>query len=213
MSPSRGSSTSIVRRLSAASLAAFLVSPTATFAQGSTTRGLSIGAHLMGTSLEVENGDRSGGGGFGVRVGYGFNRIITGFVHVDGSRVEVEEGQRVGGQWDLSHAELGARFHLANSLRRWVPYVEVSAGGRAVKVADAQVNGQDAGDISFSGPAVTFGGGLSAYFTRRFALDISLKVTGGQFSKVDVGPVSVNNLDIDAASARFGVGFVWWPKA
>ncbi|MBL8959485.1 MAG: outer membrane beta-barrel protein [Gemmatimonadetes bacterium] len=201
------------RRLALAAAAALLASPASSLAQGSTTRGLSLGAHLMGTSLEVENGDRSGGGGFGLRVGYGFNRIVTGFVHLDGSRVEVQEGQGVGGQWDLAHAEVGARFHFANSLRRLVPYLEVSAGGRSVSVADAQVNGQAVGELSFSGAAVTFGGGLSAYFTRKLALDVSVKLTGGTFSKVDVGPISVNNLDIDAGSARFGVGFTWWPRA
>lgn len=202
-----------VRHALMAVLGVLLAAPSAGGAQGSTTRGLSLGAHLMGTSLEVENGDRSSGGGIGLHVGYGFNRIVTGFVNLDGSRVEVEEGQSVGGEWDLAHVELGARFHFANSLRRWVPYLEVSAGGRTVSVADAQVNGQPAGDVSFSGPAVTFGGGLSAYLTRTWAFDISLKLTGGQFSKVDVGPVSVNNLDIDASSARFGIGFIWWPKA
>lgn len=202
-----------VRHALVAALGLLLTAPTVGTAQGSTTRGLSLGAHLMVTSLEVENGDRSGGGGFGLRVGYGFNRIVTGFVNLDGSRVEVEEGQGVGGEWDLAHAEVGARFHFANSLRRWVPFLEVSAGARTVSVADAQVNGQAAGDLSFSGPAITFGGGLSAYLTRRVALDVSLKVTGGQFNKVDVGPVSVNNLDIDASSARIGIGFTWWPKA
>ena len=213
MSPRRRLSSPTLRRIAFAAVAALVVSPGSAMAQGSTTRGLSLGAHLMGTSLEVENGDRSGGGGFGLRVGYGFNRIVTGFIHIDGSRVEVQEGQGVGGQWDLAHAEVGARFHFANSLRRLVPYLEVSAGGRSVSVADAQVNGQAVGELSFSGAAITFGGGLSAYFTRKLALDLSLKLTGGTFNKVDVGPISVNNLDIEAGSARVGIGFTWWPRA
>jgi len=57
------------------------------------------------------------------------------------------------------------------------------------------------------------GGGLSAYVTRKVALDVSLKFTGGTFNKVDLGSVSLNNLDIDATSFRLGVGFVWWPKS
>ncbi len=198
-----------VRRLGAL----LLLAPAAASAQASTTRGLSLGAHLMGTSLTVENGDAVGGGGFGLRLGYGFNRIVTGFVHVDGSRIDLESGSTIVGQWDLAHAEVGARFHFANSLRRWVPYLEASAGGRSVSVSDASVNGEAAGKISFSGGAVTFGGGLSTYLTRKVALDLSLKFTGGEFTKVDVGNLSVNSLDIDAASFRFGVGFVWWPKA
>jgi len=167
----------------------------------------------MGTSLTVENGDPASGGGLGLRVGYGFNRIVTGFVNLDGSQVDIKSGSTIVGQWDLAHAEVGARFHFANSLRRWVPYLEASAGARSVSVSDASVNGQAAGKVSFSGGALTLGGGLSAYITRKVALDASLKWTGGQFTKVDVGNVSLNNLDIDAASFRFGVGFVWWPKA
>jgi len=190
-----------------------VVAPVAARAQLSTTRGLSLGAHLMGTSLTVENGDPASGGGLGLRVGYGFNRIVTGFVNLDGSQVDIKSGSTIVGQWDLAHAEVGARFHFANSLRRWVPYLEASAGARSVSVSDASVNGQAAGKVSFSGGALTLGGGLSAYITRKVALDASLKWTGGQFTKVDVGNVSLNNLDIDAASFRFGVGFVWWPKA
>jgi hypothetical protein len=193
-------------------VATIVTLPASALAQGSTTRGLSLGAQLMGTSLEVENGDRSAGGGFGLRVGYGFNRIVTAFVHIDGSSVEVEEGQSVGGEWDLGHAELGARFHFANSLRRWVPYLEASIGSRSVRVDDAEVNGQPAGDVTFSGAAVTFGGGVAVHFTRKLALDVSLRLTGGEFNKVDVGSVSVNDLDIDAASARFGLGLTWWPR-
>lgn len=201
------------RSLCAAALFASLALPSATSAQQSTTRGLSVGGALMGTSLAVENGDRAEGGGLSLRLGYGFNRIVTGFVHLDGASVDVTEGARIGGRWDLAHAEVGARFHFANSLRRWVPYLEVSAGGRAVNVGDATVNGQSTDDVSFSGGSVTFGGGLSVYATPKFAFDVSLKFTGGEFTKVDVGNVSVNNLDIDASTVRLGLGFVWWPKA
>lgn len=186
--------------------------PMPALSQASTTRGLSVGAHVLGTALDVENGDRSNGGGFGLRVGYGFNRVITGFIQVDGSRVDVEEGQSIGGQWDVAHTEIGARFHFANSLRRVVPYLEVALGGRSVKVSDAEFNGQPAGDVTFSGAAMTFGGGLSAYFNRKLAFDVSLRYTGGEFNKVDIGSVSVNDLDIDAASARFAFGLIWWPK-
>ncbi|MFN0099520.1 MAG: outer membrane beta-barrel protein [Gemmatimonadaceae bacterium] len=192
---------------------AILAFPMPALTQASTTRGLSVGAHFLGSSLEVENGDRSNGGGFGLRVGYGFNRVITGFIQVDGSRVEVEEGQSLGGQWDVNHTEIGARFHFANSLRRVVPYLEVAVGGRSVKVSDAEFNGQPAGEVTFSGAAVTFGGGLSAYFNRKLAFDASLRLTGGEFNKVDVGSVSVNDLDIDASSVRVAFGLTWWPKS
>ena len=59
--------------------------------------------------------------------------------------------------------------------------------------------------------AASFGGGIYAYFTRTFALDVGVKFSGGEFTEVDLGSVSLNDLDIDATSTRFKVGIVWWP--
>lgn len=112
----------------------------------------------------------------------------------------------------MGHAEIGARFHFANSLRRWVPWVELAAGSRAVGVDAAEVDGQSAGDVTFNGGAFSVGGGLSTFFTRKLALDVSMKWTAGEFTEIDLGNLAVRNLDIDAASFRFGVGLVWWPK-
>jgi opacity protein-like surface antigen len=203
------SAVAVFRRL----VAVLLITPAVVTAQQSTTRGLSVGAHLQATSLTVEADDPSNGGGLGLRLGYGFNRIVTGFVQLDGSTITIENGSTIVGDWALAHAEVGARFHFANSLRRWVPYLEVSAGPRAVSVGDASVNGQTVDDVTFSGGGFTMGGGLSTYLTRKVALDVSLKFTSGTFNKVDLGSVSINNIDIDATSFRFGVGFVWWPKS
>lgn len=199
-------------RLAFGALFTVAASSSEVIAQASTTRGLSLGAQLLGTSLTVEDGGANEGGGLGLRVGYGFNRIVTGFVSIDGSAVDITSGSTILGEWAMAHAEVGARFHFANSLRRWVPYLEVAAGARSVGVDEAEVSGRQAGKLTFSGGAFTLGGGLSAYLTRKVALDASLRFTGGQFSKVDVGAVSLNNLDIDASSFRFGVGLVWWPR-
>jgi len=73
------------------------------------------------------------------------------------------------------------------------------------------VNSQNAGDISFSGGSFSFGGGIYAYFTQTFALDVGVKFSGGEFTELDLGSVSLTNLDIDANSTRFKVGIVWWP--
>src|SRR5688572_25977181 len=81
-------------------------------AQRSTTRGFTIGAHLQGASLAVENRDPDGGGGFGVRAGYGFNRRFTGYLEVDGIVFDVENPE-LGGEWSMAHADLGIRFNFA----------------------------------------------------------------------------------------------------
>lgn len=188
------------------------LSPMVAAGQLSTSRGLSIGLQALGTSLRVENGDENSGGGLGLRVGYGFNRRLTGFINVDGSTVQIPQSNSlVAGDWTLSHAEVGARFHFANSLRRWVPYVETSIGARSVSIDNAQVNNAPAGKVSFNGPALSVGTGLSVFVTPKWALDTSLRWTGGTFTEIDLGNTALRNLDIEAASFRFGLGVVWWP--
>ena len=190
----------------------FALSPVVASAQLSTSRGLSIGLQALGTSLTVEGGKENNGGGLGFRVGYGFNRRFTGFVNLDGSTVQIPQSNSlVAGKWSLTHAEIGARFHFANSLRRWVPYVETSVGARSVSIENASVNNAPAGKVTFNGPALSVGTGLSVFVTRKWALDASLRWTGGKFSELDQGNTALRNLDIQADSFRFGVGVVWWP--
>ncbi len=179
--------------------------------QKSTTRGLNLDFHLQGAALSVEGGDSDGGGGAGIRVGYGINRIITLYLQLDGSSIDTQNSPELSGQWAMAHADLGVRFHFANSLRSWVPYLEVAAGARAVSATDAQVTPAIQEDVSFSGSSFTVGGGIYAYFTETLALDVGLKLSSGEFNEIEVGALSVGNLDIDATSSRFSIGLVWWP--
>lgn len=201
--------TSRIGRLACVALGtAFL--PLLARGQASTTRGWSLGAHLQAASLTVEGGDAQSAGGAGIRVGYGFNRIVTGFVHIDGSEFDVKNAD-LDGMWSMAHVEFGARFHFANSLRRWVPYLEASAGGRAVSVKDAVVDGQHLGKVTFNGGAFTLGGGISAFLKPTLALDVSLKLTDGEFNEIQAGNISARTIEVDAKSSRLGVGLIWWP--
>lgn len=187
------------------------LAPSAGEAQSSTTRGWSFGLYLQGASLSVEGGDPGGGGGGGLRVGYGINRTVTLFVRGDASQTDVEDAS-IEGQWALAHGEIGARFHFANSLRRVVPFLEVAAGGRAVTVDAARVEGEDQDEsVTFNGGALSLGGGLGVHFSQSWALDLGLAWTTGEFTEIEVGPVSVGGLDLDAKSFRFNLGMVWWP--
>ncbi len=194
---------------SAFCLLAWAASPLA--GQKSTTRGLNLGFHLQAASLSVQDGESDGGAGAGFRIGYGLNRIITLYFELDGISVDSEGSNEFQGTWSLAHTDFGARFHFASTLRSWVPYLEVAVGGRAATVSDATSNGADIGDIDFLGGSFSFGGGMYLYFTETFGLDVGLKLTGGEFDEVDLGNISVENLDIDASSTRFKVGIVWWP--
>lgn len=202
-------STPAFRAVMLAALAAGMtVSPV--MAQRSTTRGFTVGAHLQGASLEVEGDDPAGGGGAGLRVGYGFNRSFAGYVEVDGIQFDVENTD-FGGEWSMAHVDLGLRYSFANSLRRWIPFLEAAVGARAVRLEDATVDGEPAEELNFSGGALSIGGGLDFFVSETLAIETLVKFSGGTFEQVDVGDVSVNDLDIEASSFRFKLGLAWWP--
>ena len=181
-------------------------------AQQSTTRGFNIAAHLVGASLTVEDDedDASGGGGLGLRAGYGFNRKLMAYLEVDGIVFDVENPD-LEGEWTMAHAELGLRYSFANSLNRWVPFLDAALGGRAVSVEDANSDGEDVGTVTFTGGAFSLGGGVAFYTSQKLAIETLVKFTGGTFDEVEVGDVAVRNLDIDASSFRFKLGVSWWP--
>lgn len=191
--------------------AAMLVTASPVLAQKSTTRGLNLGVQLQGSAIEFQNGRRDQGGGGGVKIGYGFNRTVTAFLEIDGAAIDVENSGDLTGDWAMAHVDLGARFHFANALRRWVPYLEAAIGSRVVGVKDGTSGGQTVTDTNFNGAAVTAGGGLNIYVSQSVALDLGLKLSFGEFTSIDVGAVSVSGLDIDATSSRLGLGLVWWP--
>jgi hypothetical protein len=179
-------------------------------AQESTTRGFVIGAHFSGASLEPENGDRSNAGGAGLFFGYGFNRSFQIFLQLDGAEFDVEDTD-VDGKWSMGHADLGVRYHFANSLRSWVPYVQGAFSARGVGIDDATILGQPETDVGFYGGAFTLGGGILFYFNQTLALDLQLLWSGGRFTDIRVDNVTVSGLEIDATSSRLNIGIDWWP--
>ena len=116
------------------------------------------------------------------------------------------------GEWTLSHVDLGARFHFANALRSWVPYLDAAIGGRVASVSNAEAENQAIGTVKFNGGALSLGGGLSVYLKENLALDVGVKASFGTFNEVEIGAVSIGNLDIEATSTRFKVGIVWWKQ-
>jgi hypothetical protein len=161
--------------------------------------------------LVVEDGDRHNAGGGGLWLGYGFNRTIQLFLQADAAEFDVNDAT-VEGTWTLAHADLGVRFHFANSLRSWVPYLQAAVTARAVTVQDGALNDvAQTEDISLLGGGLTLGGGIVFYFNESLGLDLQLAWTGGKFTELEVGSTTVGDLDIDAQSTRFNIGVSWWP--
>jgi hypothetical protein len=169
-----------------------------------------VAAHLQGASLTVQDDDPDSGGGLGARVGYGFDRHVMGSFEVDGVVFDVANPD-FGGYWSMVHADLGARYNFANSLRRWVPFLEAAFGVRGVSVDDATVGGESVGRLNFSGGAFSLGGGISFFVKEKLAVETLTKWSSGTFQQIEVRNVTVNNLDIDAKSFRFKLGLAWWP--
>ncbi len=192
-------------------LVAALAASTPLHAQESTTRGFNVGAHISGQSLTPENGDRSNAGGGGIILGYGFNRSFQLFLQFDGGQFDVANAA-VEGDWTMGHGDLGVRYHFANSLRSWVPYVQAALTGRYVTVTNGRVNQvTQSEDITLSGSAITLGGGILFFFNETLAADLQLALSGGRFTDVKVGTVTFNNAEVDAQSTRFNIGVSWWP--
>ena len=195
-----------------AALALFLVAVPAA-AQESTTRGFTVGLHLTAASLSVEGGDdeRNNAGGGGLYLGYGVNRRITIFVQGDGGQFDNESTDNIEGEWTMGHFDVGVRFNFANSLRKWVPFLQGALGYRVVGVNDPVVDDVPRNELSFSGAGLTLGGGVDFYLSESWALDLQLLWTGGNFNTLRIDNVSMNDLDFEANSSRLNLGVSWWP--
>ena len=194
-----------------AALAALAAAPGRAHAQESTTRGLNLALHLTGSALDVEDGaNREDGGGMGILVGYGVNRIVMPFLQIEGAGFAVDDAA-IEGDWTMAHIDLGARFHFANSLRMWVPYLQAALTGRAVSVDRARIDDETYDEVTFNGGGLSLGGGLMVYPWETVAFDLQLMLTGGEFTEVQAGNVTVSGLEIDAGSSRLSLGASWWP--
>ena len=182
-------------------------------AQESTTRGFTMGLHGTGASLDPQGSgnDRESAGGGGLHLGYGVNRRITIFAQLDGAKFDNLSTDNVEGEWTMGYFDVGVRFNFANSLRKWVPFLEAAFGYRAVSVTDPIVNNVAANELSISGGGLTLGGGIDYYLSESWALDLQLLWTGGEFNTLRVDNVSVSGLDFDATSSRLSLGVGWWP--
>ena len=180
-------------------------------AQASTTRGFVLGLHGSGGGLSIEGEDTNNAGGGGVFVGYGLNRRFTLFAQLDGAQFDEQSSGDIEGDWTLAHWDVGVRFNFANSLRRWIPFVQAAVGRRSINVKDPVVDGNAEEEVDLSGTSFTAGGGVGFYLTSAWALEAALHFTGGEFSTLRVNNVSVSGLDFDATSTRFNLGVRWWP--
>jgi hypothetical protein len=179
----------------------------------SRTQGLVLGAHLEGSSLVVEDSDRSNGGGGGAIVGWALGNGLGAFVQFDRTNVDVRNQPDVGGSWTISHLDIGARYHFANPARTAVPYVQAAYTLNRVTIEEiAVVSPTPTDELDLTGDALTVGGGVMLHVMPAFAFEFGLLFGFGSFNEAEFDGEPVENLPkIDLQSSRFNLGVVWWP--
>jgi hypothetical protein len=213
------SSESAVSPESASSIAGPVARPTMTNAAPASeavsranTSGFFIGLALNGSAIRADKVSSSteSGGGLALQLGWGFTKQFAMFIDGSAARIASDAGD-----YDLAHFDIGARWHFVSPSRALVPFLEVGLTGRAaseqgVYLIDDFGNSYQ-GDLSIQGSGFSFGGGLQYFVAPAWALGGTLKWTTGTFSRVQFNNVSVDGLDLDATSARFNLGFTWYP--
>ena len=82
-----------------------------------------------------------------------------------------------------------------------------------VRVPDCDFVGTQTVDVEVSGSGFSFGGGFLYFFNPKWALDVGLNVTTGEFDTVKFDNISISGFEIDATSARLKVGVTWFPMS
>lgn len=170
--------------------------------------GFFFNAHLNATRLVLEGKDPAGGGGFGLRVGFGLWRVAL-FADLGGAGFQNDEPVPgtggLDGPFGLGHVDLGAQLRLTGPHSALVPYLSGALTGRAL--------GFDETDLMLSGTAFALGGGLRYHFSHKVALDVSGAASLGPFTAVDHNGDGHRDEEINVSASvfRLGVGLTVYP--
>lgn len=173
----------------------------------SNTRGLFVGARTVGHGVAYEGDRDGGGGGVGLRLGYGFSDLFTGYVGIDGATISEGDGfERLpeGDSYGLVYIDLGGRFHFRRD-HRWVPFLEAS--GSIVGLAfDTSEDQED----QYGGAAFTAGAGLLYFATPNLALEGAASMTAGSLMERELAGTA-EDIDIGVAGVRLHLGVAYYP--
>ena len=176
------------------------------------TSNLILGLSLNGSSISSDDLTMSteSGAGLSGQLGWGFTKNFA--IVLDASAARIES---LDGNFDLAHVDIAGRWHFVSRSHGFVPYVEVGYSGRAASKQDVLLT-DDAGsvytgDLTILGGGVSLGGGMEYFIAPKWALGGSVKWTTGQFNQVKFDNITIDGLAIDATSARFNLGFGWYP--
>lgn len=155
------------------------------------------------------NSRTESGPGVAGMIGWGITKNIA--IALDASGAQISS---MDGNYNLGHADIGARWHFVNRTA-FVPFVDVGYAGRALMKRDVtltdNLGNTSTGTLTYMGAGLSYGGGLNYFITPGVAFGGAFKWTTGRFSEVRFENLTVQDLQLDASSARFNMGFTWFP--
>ena len=175
------------------------------------TSGLMLGLAFDASSIRSDdlNSRTESGPGVAAMIGWGITKNIA--IALDASGAQISS---VDGNYNLGHADIGARWHFVNRTA-FVPFVDVGYAGRALMKRDVtltdNLGNTSTGTLTYMGAGLSYGGGLDYFITPGIAFGGAFKWTTGRFSQVRFENLTVEDLQLDASSARFNMGFTWYP--
>lgn len=173
----------------------------------SDTEGLFLEAHLQGHGVTVGEDDTDGGNGLGIKAGYGFTPLLTGYLGIDVASMEVADPATqnfTASEYTLAYVDLGAQVNFRSGSNSLVPYLAGSLSGIA------SVYTTNAGDVTFSGSGASVGGGIQYFFSPQFALNGGLDFTFGSYDQVEANG-ETESVDLGFTGARIDIGISWYP--
>jgi len=185
-------------------------------AQPARPQGWVVGLGFGRAAVSFDSGPRDGAGLVSMRIGRDLNRIVAPYLGMAYADIE-SRGLEAFDNVTFGHVDLGVRLHVDDARRRWVPYGDLALTFWPVN--DVVRNGEPTATRFTSMPTFSVGGGLAVHLSESWALDVNVKAGRGTFRNVPAGGHAAGGtsrhantvLDLDASSARLGIGFSWWP--
>jgi hypothetical protein len=180
----------------------------AAHAQFSTTEGFQIGASFYGNTLNIAYDDDIidedadyGGGGIGLRAGYGFNRLFTLYLDFGGGQVALDDCDD-DCDVNFGYGEIGGEFSFGGPAQRWVPFVNVGLSG-------VTLSSNEGVDTEIRGGGLKLGGGVSYFATPQLGIRASLNLAGGGINEVEIGGDSEEVEDTTYGLGRINLGVTY----
>ena len=173
----------------------------------STDRGPSVGLAYTGVGIATtEDGATTTESGNGVvaEVGYGFGKLWLGGQFNSASMNDID-GR---GTYTLSGLGLTGRYVFRGTDKMARPYLEVG-GLRRQLTADVVERGSTT-TVKASSFGASFGGGISVFFTPRFALDVGGQYGFGDLTDWKANGVAARTNDLAATTFVLRLGGRWF---